>query len=130
MVFEIYAKIFGQTPMFYFRSGNHVFIRSKIESQINFVQITLRNNHTELHPNSFSSSRGEDFFQNDDDDGRQRMQSDGNSSIGLRPGELKKLPARLSWKRGGASNFADRGVRLKFSNPNRFLNLKLHDFLY
>ena len=48
---------------------------------------------TKCQSNWFSSFRGEDFWnclQTTTDDGRRRTHSDGISSHGLRPGELKK----------------------------------------
>ena len=33
-VFEIYAKIYGQTPLFYFSNGSHVFNGTKIKAKL------------------------------------------------------------------------------------------------
>lgn len=55
------------------------------------MHINPKNNHTKFNSDLFSSFRGEHFLKivNDDDhDGQGRMPSDGNSSHGLRPGEL------------------------------------------
>ena len=60
-VFEIYEKIFGQTPCSIFSNIRHVFQWVKNKS-INFVHNTLTFNHTKLHQNPFRSFRGEDFF--------------------------------------------------------------------
>ena len=47
----------------------------------NFVQNILRNNHTKFHLNPFSGFKGEDFFQNANDDGRRVMVKAKNEKI-------------------------------------------------
>ena len=55
------------------------------------MQNILRNIHTKFDSNWSSSFRGEEIRKIVNDDGQQRWTpSDGNSSYGLWPGELKK----------------------------------------
>ena len=76
-----------------FCNGGHVFWRIK-NLNITFVQDTLKNISAKFHIIPLGSFREEDFWKIVNRQRRQ-MPSDGNSSHGLRPGELKRSPSNL-----------------------------------
>ena len=88
---DIYKKSAVWSLCSIFSNGSHVFKLIKNPNSP-FVQDTLRNNHYKFHANLFSSFIGEDVWRNCY---RQQMQSDGNSSQGLWPGELKIISQHL-----------------------------------
>ena len=89
------AKLYGfgdiceklqSDPCSIFSNGSHVFWQIK-NLNTTFVQDTLRNICAKFHIIPLSSFRGEDFWKILN--GRQQTPSDGNSSHGLWPVELK-----------------------------------------
>ena len=67
--FEIFKSLLSDTYVIFLVTAATIFQLINNQST-NFVQNTIRNNHTKLHPNPFSSFR-EVFVQNVNDDGRQ-----------------------------------------------------------